>query len=160
MIKIGVISDTHLMKLSGALEKRLRIHFADCQLVIHCGDLVHSNVLDSFHDREVLAVAGNMDGEDVRRSFPLKRKTRIEDVNLGIIHGWGAPEGLRDRIRNEFEGVDLICYGHSHQPFAAREQGIFFMNPGSPTRPRFTAVGTVGIIVIHGKEIRGEILAL
>jgi hypothetical protein len=160
MTKIGVISDTHLMELSLALEKRLRLLFADCPLIIHCGDLVHLNVLDSFHDREVLAVAGNMDGADVRRSFPLKRKTRIEDVNLGIIHGWGAPEGIRSRIRREFEGVELICYGHSHQPFAATETGIFFMNPGSPSRPRFTAAGTVGIIEVHGKEIRGDILAL
>lgn len=160
MTRIGLISDTHLLRLAPELEERILGIFDGCETIIHCGDLVNPGVLDSFIGREVLAVAGNMDSDDVRRGCPFKRKTRIEQVSLGIIHGWGAAEGIRARIRHEFEGVELICYGHSHQAFAAYENGIFFMNPGSPTRPRFTAAGTVGIIEIHGKEIRGEILAL
>ena len=160
MTKIGVLSDTHLMNLNGKLEAQLCTLFKDCELLIHCGDIINLNVLDSFIDHELIAVAGNMDGEDVRRAFQFKRKTTIEAVNIGIVHGWGSPEGIRQRVMNEFEGVELICYGHSHQPFCGRENGIFFMNPGSPTRPRFTDAGTVGIITINGNEIRGEILDL
>lgn len=160
MTKVGLISDTHLMNLNGDLEEKICKLFKDCGPIIHCGDIVNLNVLDSFIDHELIVVAGNTDGEDVRRAFPAKRKTRIEAVDVGIVHGWGSPEGIRQRIKNEFDGVGLICYGHSHQPFCDREHGIFFMNPGSPTRPRFTDAGTVGIITINGNEIRGEILEL
>jgi hypothetical protein len=85
---------------------------------------------------------------------------QVEDISIGIIHGWGSPHGIRQRIRTSFESVDAIIYGHTHQAFCAYEEGIFFFNPGSATDSRFTSSNSIGIIRIDGKMIEGEIISL
>ena len=162
MIKIGVISDTHLRSPDTFLETVIRKHFHDVEMVIHAGDMVTLDVLDLFMalDKEVIAVCGNMDSADVQRSYPVSRTIRIEELSIGIIHGWGSPHGIRQRIRTSFENVDAIIYGHTHQAFCAYEAGIFFFNPGSPTDSRFTSSNSIGIIRIDGKMIEGEIISL
>jgi putative phosphoesterase len=162
MKRIGVISDTHLRRPDKFLETVIRKHFQDVDLVIHAGDMVTLDVLNPFItlDKEVIAVCGNMDSADVQRSYPLSRTIRIEELSIGIIHGWGSPHGIRERIRTSFEKVDAIIYGHTHQAFCAHEADIFFFNPGSPTDSRFTSSNSIGIISIDGKMIEGEIISL
>ncbi|HOO36809.1 MAG TPA: metallophosphoesterase family protein [Deltaproteobacteria bacterium] len=162
MTKIGVISDTHRRSPDTFLETVIRKHFHDVEMVIHAGDMVTLDVLDLFMalDKEVIAVCGNMDSADVQRSYPTSRTIRIEELSIGIIHGWGSPHGIRRRIRTSFERVDAIIYGHTHQAFCAYEAGIFFFNPGSPTDSRFTSSNSIGIIRIDGKMIEGEIISL
>ena len=162
MIKIGVISDTHLRSPDTFLETVIRKHFHDVEMVIHAGDMVTLDVLDLFMalDKEVIAVCGNMDSADVQRSYPVSRTMQVEEISIGIIHGWGSPHGVRQRIRTSFENVDAIIYGHTHQAFCAYEAGIFFFNPGSPTDSRFTSSNSIGIIRIDGKMIEGEIISL
>jgi len=162
MEKIGVISDTHLRRPDRNIEAVIQKHFHDVDVVIHAGDMVTMDILDPFLalNKEVIAVCGNMDSPDVQRSYPISRTIRIEEISIGIIHGWGSPHGIRDRIRTSFDNVDAIIYGHTHQAFCAREAGIFFFNPGSPTDSRFTSTNSIGIIKIDGKKIEGKIVSL
>lgn len=162
MKRIGVLSDTHLRGYDQHLQEIVSRHFADTDLIIHAGDMVHTEVLDVFHGlgKDVVAVCGNMDGPDVRAAYPLQRVIQVEGVSIGITHGWGSPAGLRQRIRNGFTGVDAIVYGHSHEGFAGMEAGIFFFNPGSPTDSRFTTDRTVGIITVHDGIIKGDLIAV
>jgi putative phosphoesterase len=162
MKKIGVISDTHLKEPSDIIERIAFQYFSDVDLIIHAGDLVRLFVLDAFFGmgKEVNAVCGNMDHVEIAKSFPIKKTIRIEDVHIGIIHGWGGPDGMRSRITQEFEGVDAIIYGHTHHPFLAKEGDILFLNPGSPTDNRFTKENSIGIIEVDGKNIQGKIIRL
>lgn len=162
MKKIGVISDTHLRRPDKALEAIFERHFHDADLIIHAGDLVTLDVLDCFAlwNKEVIAVCGNMDFPDVARTFPVSRTVMVEDLRLGLVHGWGAPGGIRDRIRTSFDHVDAIIYGHTHQAFAGYEAGVYFFNPGSPTDSRFTTPPSIGIIRIDHKNITGEIISI
>lgn len=162
MKRIGVISDTHLNGPDDRLEALAREHFADVDLIIHAGDMVHGSVLDVFRSlgRDVVAVCGNMDGYDVRASYPVQRIIEVEKITLGVMHGWGASSGIRRRIRDALPGVDAIVYGHTHEGFAALEAGIFFFNPGSPLESRFTSTRSIGIMTVDGTTITGDIIPI
>ena len=71
-------------------------------------------------------MCGNMDDPGVRATYPATRTVRIEDVTIGITHGWGSPNGIRQRIRSSFSEIDAIIYGHTHQPFPERRAGSSF----------------------------------
>ncbi|MEA3224275.1 MAG: metallophosphoesterase [Thermodesulfobacteriota bacterium] len=162
MKKIGVISDTHLKKPSDLIKEIVSKYFSDVDLIIHAGDMVRLCVLDIFYEtgKDIVAVSGNMDYPEVSDRFPLKQSIEIEAVRIGIIHGWADPHGMRARIRKEFNDVDAIIYGHTHQAFSGTEDGVFFFNPGSPTDNRFTKDNSIGIIEINDKEIKGKIIKI
>jgi len=158
-MKIGVISDTHLNISDDRLEKIVEDHFRDVDLVLHAGDIVDLEVLDVFGDKEVYAVSGNMDHASVREIFPEKRVVELEGWRIGLIHGWGSPFGLEDKILREFEDVACIVYGHTHQAVNEVKEGVLFFNPGSPTDRRFAKHNSVGMLDV-GDEIVGTIITL
>ncbi len=162
MTLIGVISDTHLSSRDPVLDMIAATIFADVSIVLHAGDMVSPRVLDAFTEqgKNVIAVCGNMDGPDVRAAFPRNRVVRVEGVTIGLVHGWGGPQGIRPRVREVFDRVDAIVYGHTHQGFSGREGGFLFFNPGSPTDSRFTHTNSVGIMTVEGHHVEGKVLRL
>lgn len=162
MIRIGVISDTHLNRTEPFIGEIVGRYFQAVDMFIHTGDMVCFGVLDFFYatGKPVHAVSGNMDLMEVKSMYPVKKIIKVEGIRIGMVHGWGSPGGIRQRILGEFSDVDAIVYGHTHQPFSAFEAGIFFFNPGSPTDSRFTNAGSVGIIEVDSGNIRGEIIGL
>ena len=162
MKKIGVISDTHLMHANDYIRNIVKDYFADASIVIHAGDVVSLDVLDAFYEagKDIIVVSGNMDNPGITNAFPSKQVLKIDEVTIGIIHGWGSPFGIRDRIRTEFSDVQVIVYGHTHQSFNQVENGILFFNPGSPTDTRFTKENSIGIIYVQGKNVHGELIVL
>jgi len=162
MIKIAAISDTHLKGYDRRIDEIVSKHFADADIFVHAGDIVWPDVLDSLYmtGKAVYAVSGNMDPLEVKSRYPVKAVIQVEEVKIGLIHGWGSPEGIRHRIRQEFDHADAIIYGHTHQPFSGIEAGILFFNPGSVFDSRFTMYNSVGIITVEGKKISGEIITL
>lgn len=162
MKTIGVISDTHLKTATPALERIIDEHFSAVDFVIHAGDMVTLDILDAFYarDLEVIGVAGNMDPDSVCRHFPRQRTVEVDDIHIGIIHGWGSPHGIRSRIRAGFEDMDVIVYGHTHEAYNATEGGILFFNPGSATNARFSPRCSVGILEVDGACCSGRIIPL
>lgn len=159
---IGVLSDTHLPGPDARLDRIVAKHLAGVDLFVHAGDIVSLPALDCLYatGKEIVAVSGNMDQRAVDEAFPTKRVLEVETVRIGIIHGWGSPHGIRARIRDAFEDVDAIIYGHTHQGFCGIEHGILFFNPGSPLDSRFTSANSVGIMEVKGKKMRGELIPL
>jgi putative phosphoesterase len=151
-MRIGVVSDTHATSFAEVPE-RILLALAEVDLIIHAGDFVAKDVLDGLKRLgEVKAVRGNMDSEELKRILPEKELLVIEGRRIGVIHGWGAPDGLDDRVGRMFEDVDIIVYGHSHYSQNEVKRGILFFNPGR-------ARNSFGILTI-GKEVRGEIINL
>jgi hypothetical protein len=101
---------------------------------------------------EVKAVRGNVDSIRLRGLLLEKELLEVDSKRIGVIHGWGGPEGIERRIREKFNKVDAIIYGHSHQAQNRKLNGVLFFNPG-PGRESF------GILTI-GKDIRGEIIMI
>ena len=130
-MKIGVIADTHLYRPSQALRRLVPEVFADVSIILHAGDLTRLEVLEAFSDKKIVAVYGNMDRYDVVKKLPDKDILETGGFRIGLIHGWGAPWGIEDRIRDSFNDVHAIVYGHTHKPANHIKDGILFFNPGA-----------------------------
>lgn len=159
-LKIGLISDTHLSHFEQRLERVYEKYFKDVDLIFHAGDIVALEVLEGFGGKEVKAVYGNMDPPSVQKMLPEKLIIDIRGFKIVLIHGWGTPLGIEERIINEIgHHVDCVVYGHTHQGCIKKRDGIMFFNPGSPTDKRFADRNTIGIIDISDK-LSGKIIEL
>jgi len=158
-MKIGVISDTHISGYHQGLAEAIEKHFKDVDLVVHAGDVVEPQALDVFAGMKVALVAGNMDSPAIRDAAPLKRIIPAGKFTVGLIHGWGAPEGIEDRIIKEFDAIDVLVYGHTHRASSRIKNGVLFFNPGSATDRRFAPFTSVGILEIN-RQINPSIIRL
>lgn len=159
MMKIGVISDTHLRELSLEFKRVIEFYFKDVEKIFHAGDFVDWSIAEYLSSqKELIAVCGNMDSWDIRKAFPEKRIVELKGFKIGLIHGGGSPFGIESRIRREFDEVDAIVYGHTHTPADHHAKNIYFFNPGSPTRS-FIHKATLGILQL-GEKIEGEIIKI
>jgi putative phosphoesterase len=149
-MKIGVLSDTHI-HLAEEIPPEVVKAFSNVDLIVHAGDFVGSQVLEGLKRLgEVKAVHGNMDSMELRGLLPEKELLVAGGKKIGIIHGWGGPEGIEHRVRELFEDVDIIIYGHSHRAKIERIGDVLFFNPGPGYR-------SFGILTI-GEDVRGEII--
>jgi len=147
MIRLGVLSDTHLASVNNDFKRIVKSAFRDVDMIIHAGDMTSVEVLDYLSGWDLRAVRGNMDDFKLKTLLPDKRIEEIEGVRIGIMHGRGGPEGIEEVVLSEFEGVDLIVFGHSHVPLNSAKKGVRLFNPGSP-RGGYSHPGSVGIIEI------------
>lgn len=157
---IGVIGDTHIPVVAEKLPQEVFSLFRGVDLILHTGDLLTLKVLDSLSKlSKTIAVQGNMDYLDVRNALPVKAVVEAGKFKIGLIHGWGPPWGLVDRIKGEFKGVDAIVFGHTHEAMNEVKEGTLFFNPGTPTDTRFSSSLSVGMIEV-GTKIRGKIICV
>lgn len=178
-MKIGVISDTHLTapglsarkiaskllyttdKSLEDLHRALVPHFQGVKLILHAGDAVDLAVFEMLETfAPVRAVAGNMDSSAVRNRYPDKEVVEAEGRRIGLVHGWGSPHGLSERVKECFdESVEVIVFGHSHRAETQKSGPVLLFNPGSPTDRRFAPYLSIGILHLENK-IRAEIIRL
>jgi hypothetical protein len=156
-MKIGVISDTHLNRYHQGLADLIERHFKDVDLILHAGDVVDAPALDVFAGRNVVLVAGNMDSPAIRDTAPVKRIIPAGKFTVGLIHGWGAPEGIEDRIIKEFDALDVLVYGHTHRAASRIKNGVLFFNPGSATDRRCAPFTSIGMLEID-RQIKPSII--
>ncbi|NQS99774.1 MAG: metallophosphoesterase family protein [Candidatus Omnitrophica bacterium] len=160
MVKIGVISDTHLTHYED-LPLKVQLALTEVDLILHAGDLNSLNVLEGLNKigPEVHAVCGNMDPPEVKRALPERKIIKTGQFSIGLIHGRGAPVNLIKTVQEQFadEHLDCVVYGHSHSPHNQIHQGLLFFNPGSPTDRFFAPYNSYGILEI-GKKITGKII--
>ncbi len=159
MINIGVISDTHLSRPTEELAALAEGPFRGVEMILHAGDLTELAVLEAFPGKKMVAVCGNMDSAAVRLDFPAHRVFQAGSFKIGLIHGWGGPSGIEERIAREFDGADCIVYGHTHQPARREREGVIFFNPGSFGRGLGMSPKSVGLLKV-GDSISTEIIYL
>ena len=159
MIRVGVISDTHLGQPTQELKDLLQGSFKEVETILHAGDLTELSVLEAFAGKNVLAVCGNMDSQAARKQLPARRVFQAGKFTIGLIHGWGAPQGIEGRIAREFQKVDCIVYGHTHTPSQREMDEVVFFNPGSFDGRRGGRPRSVGILTL-GETISGQIIYL
>jgi putative phosphoesterase len=148
-MKIGVLSDTHLRSFD-ELPGDILLALSGVDLIVHTGDFVMLSVLEGLRNLgEVKAVRGNMDSPDIRSVLPEKELLIINNKRIGIIHGSGAPWGIESRVREQFDEVDIILFGHTHQAKNEVIDDVLFFNPGQ-------ARNTYGILSIE-EEVKGQI---
>jgi putative phosphoesterase len=142
---VAVIGDTHLPRGSRELPDECLQRLRAADLILHTGD--HSS-LASFEALRALgppveAVFGNADEPALRELLP--REVRIEPggVSIGMTHVPGPRVGREQRLRARFPGCAAVLYGHTHVPQVELEEGVWILNPGSPTERRSAPAWTM-----------------
>ncbi|AAO36828.1 putative phosphoesterase [Clostridium tetani E88] len=137
LMKIGIISDTHVTKKVENIDKLLKDYFYDVDTIVHVGDFNSLEVIKRIKNKKkFIGVYGNNDSKDIKGVLPMKDIIKIEGYKIGLFHGHGGSKNTLDRAYDEFkdEKVDIIIFGHSHQPIIKTRNKILMINPGSPTR--------------------------
>lgn len=159
-MKIGVVSDTHSLPLPAELLSALQ----KVDIILHPGDFCTEADLARFTKiKDVKAVYGNMDDASLRKKLPEKQIFTLEGVRIGMFHGEGpakrVPEFVQERFKKD--QVDLVVFGHSHQPLQETIKGVLYFNPGSPNDRVHAPYCSYGIIEIQdGKILKSEIIKL
>lgn len=161
MLRIGVISDTHLRNEFDFLPPEVAKAFEGVDHIIHCGDINCREVLDELKAiAPVTAVFGNTDSYEMAMSLEHQAILKLEAYRIGVTHGEGFSQARLNALKRfRGEKLDIILYGHSHCPEQSLEQGVYCLNPGSATRPRCTTRGTVAILTL-GDVIESEFIDL
>jgi len=157
MVKIGIISDTHLDRATDDFKSAIKTIFSDVDMIIHAGDMIGMGIYEYLSNWELKAVRGNMDNHDLQAILPNKRIEEIDGKKIGIMHGKGPPYFTEAFVFNEFYGVDVIIFGHSHMPCHVKRGNVVMFNPGSFRKP-YTPPGTAGIMEISNNEIMFKLL--
>ena len=158
-MKIGVLSDTHLHRLTQDFRYILDQFLRDVDLIVHVGDFVSAEIVEFLSRNNFQGVHGNMDPPEVKEILPKKKVIHLGPYRLGLIHGEGSSSNLEERVQSEFQDVDVIVYGHSHRPVNHVKEGILFFNPGSATGFSYSKNHSLGILQL-GETIRGEIIPI
>lgn len=160
-MKIGVISDTHIPERAADIPKEVYLAFKEVELILHAGDLVTLEVLETLKKIcPVKAVYGNMDTPQITKILKEKEIIKVGNFKIGLIHGKGHPSNLINFTKNAFDQkLDMIIFGHSHNPLCEKISGVLFFNPGSPTDTIFSPYRSYGIIEINS-DIKADIVRL
>lgn len=151
-MRIGVLSDTHARTIDG-IPAAVRQALAGVDIIVHAGDFTERAVLDGLRAiAEVRAVCGNMDSFELKRLLPQRELFTAGDKRVGLIHGSGGPWGIAERVRELFDGADVIIFGHSHEPCNQYLRGTLLFNPGQ-------ARSSFGLLTIDG-DIKAEIVRI
>jgi len=160
-IRILVISDTHIPRVATDLPAQVYDEIKNVDMILHAGDFVEKTIYDKLTRlKDLRAVRGNMDGEEMCGILNPKEVLTIGKVKIGLIHGHGAPRDIINTVKKEFKNVSCIVFGHSHKAVNMVEDGVLLFNPGSPTDNIFATENSYGILEITGAKIEGRIVKL
>jgi len=158
---IYVISDTHIPKRMSRFPAEFIDGVKEDDIIIHAGDFTTLKVLRELEGLATLhAVCGNMDCPEIKEVLPSKKIFELSGFRIGLIHGFGSPFDLVQRVKGEFrEKLDLIIFGHTHSPCNLKEGGTLFFNPGSLSEIVSQSGGSYGILSLEQGHIRIELVA-
>lgn len=138
-MRLLLLADTHVPARARDLPAQVWEEVARADLVVHAGDWVDADLLDTLEARSpaLLGCYGNNDGPDVRGRLPPVARTVVEGIRLAVVHETGASAGRERRAVQAHPDTDVLVFGHSHIPWdSVAPGGLRLLNPGSPTDRR------------------------
>jgi uncharacterized protein len=152
--RIGLLSDTH-----GTVHDRLFVFFEQVDEIWHAGDFGSLEVagqLASF--KPLKGVYGNIDGRDLRISYPEHQRFMCEEVDVWMTHIGGYPGRYDQKVRPEIISCPpkLFISGHSHilKVMYDKKHDLLYINPGAAGYKGFHKVCTAVRFIIDGRDIR------
>lgn len=154
MTRIGLISDTH-----GYLDEQVFRHFEKCDEIWHAGDIGEIDIANRLGASQPFkAVFGNIDGQDIRTTYPEQLVWQCEKVKVMMRHIGGSPPGYNPATRKELllHRPQLFIAGHSHilKVMYDDKLGSLYMNPGAAGKQGWHRMRTIIRFVIDGKEMK------
>lgn len=159
--KILVVSDTHFIKKGQSLPDKVTRCFGEVDHVIHAGDYTSKHLLLELKETgKFTGVHGNMDPVSIKKELPEIAELLVTagddegPIKIGIVHGWGGPKGIVDRLQPlaEEKGFDVLIFGHTHQRHEERRGSVLYLNPGSPVDKVFAKENSFLLVTIDSKE--------
>ena len=159
---VAVISDTHLPRGARRLPEACLEALRAADLILHGGDLSAVSALEELRalGPPVQAVYGNADEPALRAALPQQLVVQVEDVRIGMVHVPGPAAGRAERLLRRFPGCDAVVFGHTHLPVVERRDGVWLLNPGSPTERRRGPFRSFLMLRVRGRRIRPELVEL
>lgn len=157
-MKILIIADTHLTKTDAFTPIFPAGDRPD--YLIHAGDYIDAGILNHLKEEyNFIGVYGNNDDSDIVWQLPEKEIVGFPPYKIGIFHGHGQGKSTIERTYEQFktDDVDIVVFGHSHQPLICTKDKILFLNPGSPTNKRKERWFSYIMLELLPEEIRAEL---
>lgn len=161
MTRIGLLSDTH-----GYLDDKILDFFGACDEIWHAGDLGNIAIADVLsREAKFRAVYGNIDGTEIRTTYPEHLKFTCERVNIWMTHIGGYPGNYDRRIRKQIRlnppGVFISGHSHILKVMHDKELNLLHINPGAAGKQGFHKVRTAVRFFIDNERIKNlEVLEL
>ncbi|MBE7177486.1 MAG: metallophosphoesterase family protein [Mucilaginibacter polytrichastri] len=152
MTRIGLLSDTHSF-----LDDKVFTHFEHVDEIWHAGDfgVGVDDRLAGF--KPLRGVYGNIDGQDIRLSFPETLRFRVEECDVIMQHIGGYPGRYAPGVRTvlQAEHPKLFISGHSHilKAIPDKALGLLHLNPGAAGKHGWHKVRTLMRFSISGARI-------
>ncbi|MEI6061382.1 MAG: metallophosphoesterase family protein [Bacteroidota bacterium] len=151
---IGLLSDTH-----STINPRILDFFSSCDEIWHAGDIGNMETADKLSGfKPFRAVYGNIDGTELRVTYPKNQVFKCADVKVLMTHIGGYPGRYEKeaRLLIETEKPALFISGHSHilKVMYDKKHQLLHINPGAAGNSGFHNVITCVRFVVEGKNIR------
>ena len=166
---IGLLSDTHI-RIPGYRNNLAQLctttfppeiteAFHGVDLILHAGDIYTMPILDELERiAPILVSEGDDDPFEIMNDKRVKWKhvITVEGVTIGLAHQhemWSLDEHEKS--------PDVIVFGHTHKAFLETHEGTLWINPGSPTFPRYNyELGTIGLLTVNSGKAEAQIIQL
>ena len=159
---VSVVGDTHLPRGSRALPAECVRRLRAAHAILHTGD--HSSLASLEALRAlgppVHAVHGNVDEPALVELLPAELTVELAGARIAITHDPGPRAGREARLVARFPRCGAVVYGHTHAPQVELHDGVWILNPGSPTERRRAPARTMLELRIARGTIVPELIAL
>jgi putative phosphoesterase len=154
MFKIGLISDTHSF-LDDAVFK----HFENCDEIWHAGDFGSIEVADKLASfKPFKGVYGNIDGNEIRQTYPEHLRFKCENMDIWITHIGGYPDRYSTYVKPEIytNPPQLFICGHSHilKVIYDKKISCLHLNPGAAGKQGWQKVRTLMRFAVDDDKIK------
>lgn len=151
---VGIVSDTH-----GVLPRSAFAELADCDHIVHAGDICGSDILDELATlAPVTAVLGNNDYREYGSLVGRFATPVIGGVRFLVTH---TPDDLQRALHGCTSVLQpgdpvpqVAVHGHTHVPRIVKGKGTspadMLVCPGSVTRPRGGSKPCVAKLLVCG----------
>ncbi len=150
MMKLGIVSDTHIHRKGQELPRALVKGLAGVDRILHAGDWIIPDVAAMLERiAPVDGVAGNNDGGEIIARFGRRKLLEWAGFKIGVVHGdgsWKSAEATAAQAFLHEAAPDLVIFGHSHIPYMGKSGNTLLFNPGSPTDKRRQPRYSYGIV--------------
>jgi putative phosphoesterase len=159
---IGVLGDTHLLRGEAGVRLAPVIDLfrrAKVDLILHAGDTGDLALLSVLEEiAPVAAVRGNADPVATLDALPDRVLIHAGARTILLLHGHQGKTAVATARRAANDAVDLVVFGHSHQPLIERSGHTILFNPGSPTERRWNPHFGVGLITVTDERIAPDLI--
>ncbi|MDD4954974.1 MAG: metallophosphoesterase [Candidatus Omnitrophica bacterium] len=164
-MRILVISDTHIPVVADKLPAIVIEEAKKSDFCLHAGDFISDTVFyELSRIIKTYGVLGNMDESSLKGKLPEKQIIEFGSVRLGLIHGRGSPAMLMDYINaafgQELNNLNMVVFGHTHNPLDKEINGKIYFNPGSCTDKVFAPYSSYGILEIEKNTVKRRIVKI